>query len=43
VGLPLATEFASKGFKATGFEVDESKAACPTRAILTSAMLIPRW
>jgi UDP-N-acetyl-D-glucosamine dehydrogenase len=27
VGLPLATEFASKGFKATGFEVDESKAA----------------
>src|SRR4030095_354109 len=27
VGLPLATEFASKGFKAIGFEVDESKAA----------------
>ena len=27
VGLPLATEFASKGFNATGFEVDESKAA----------------
>ena len=27
VGLPLATEFASKGFTATGFEVDESKAA----------------
>ena len=27
VGLPLATEFASKGFKATGFEVDERKAA----------------
>jgi UDP-N-acetyl-D-glucosamine dehydrogenase len=27
VGLPLATEFAGKGFKATGFEVDESKAA----------------
>ncbi len=25
VGLPLATEFASKGFNATGFEVDESK------------------
>jgi nucleotide sugar dehydrogenase len=27
VGLPLATEFASKGFKATGFEVDKRKAA----------------
>jgi len=27
VGLPLATEFAGKGLKATGFEVDESKAA----------------
>ena len=27
VGLPLATEFAGKGFKAIGFEVDESKAA----------------
>lgn len=27
VGLPLATEFATKGFKATGFEVDEAKAA----------------
>src|SRR5438876_1559206 len=26
VGLPLATEFASAGFKATGFEVDEKKA-----------------
>jgi UDP-N-acetyl-D-glucosamine dehydrogenase len=26
VGLPLVVEFASKGFKATGFEVDESKA-----------------
>jgi UDP-N-acetyl-D-glucosamine dehydrogenase len=26
VGLPLATEFASKGLTATGFEVDESKA-----------------
>jgi len=26
VGLPLLVEFASKGFKATGFEVDESKA-----------------
>ena len=25
VGLPLATEFAGKGFNATGFEVDESK------------------
>jgi len=25
VGLPLATEFASAGFKATGFEVDEKK------------------
>jgi len=25
VGLPLATEFASKGFRATGFEVDEKK------------------
>ena len=27
VGLPLATEFAGSGFKATGFEVDENKAA----------------
>jgi UDP-N-acetyl-D-glucosamine dehydrogenase len=27
VGLPLATEFAGKGFKAIGFEVDESKVA----------------
>ena len=27
VGLPLATEFASKGFTSIGFEVDESKAA----------------
>jgi UDP-N-acetyl-D-glucosamine dehydrogenase len=27
VGLPLATEFASRGFKATGFEVDEKKVA----------------
>src|SRR3984893_15592515 len=26
VGLPLATEFAGKGFKATGFEVDSGKA-----------------
>src|SRR5688572_3246131 len=26
VGLPLLVEFASKGFRATGFEVDESKA-----------------
>ena len=26
VGLPLATEFAGKGFKATGFEVDAGKA-----------------
>jgi UDP-N-acetyl-D-glucosamine dehydrogenase len=26
VGLPLVVEFASKGFMATGFEVDESKA-----------------
>src|SRR2546423_4137039 len=25
VGLPLATEFASRGFNATGFEVDEKK------------------
>src|SRR5436309_14524790 len=25
VGLPLVTEFASKGFKCTGFEVDEMK------------------
>src|SRR5437588_2281773 len=25
VGLPLATEFASKGFNATGFEVNEKK------------------
>ena len=27
VGLPLLVEFAAKGFQATGFEVDESKAA----------------
>ena len=27
VGLPLATEFAGKGFKAIGFEVDDKKAA----------------
>jgi UDP-N-acetyl-D-glucosamine dehydrogenase len=27
VGLPLLVEFAAKGFPATGFEVDESKAA----------------
>jgi len=27
VGLPLLTEFASRGFQATGFEVDEKKAA----------------
>ncbi|MBA3515286.1 MAG: nucleotide sugar dehydrogenase [Pyrinomonadaceae bacterium] len=27
VGLPLLVEFASKGFKATGFEVDANKAA----------------
>ena len=27
VGLPLATEFARNGFNATGFEVDENKAA----------------
>jgi UDP-N-acetyl-D-glucosamine dehydrogenase len=27
VGLPLLAEFASKGFKATGFEVDANKAA----------------
>jgi UDP-N-acetyl-D-glucosamine dehydrogenase len=27
VGLPLATEFASCGFKATGFEVDQKKVA----------------
>src|SRR6185295_1907176 len=26
VGLPLLVEFASRGFKGTGFEVDESKA-----------------
>ena len=26
VGLPLLVEFASRGFQATGFEVDESKA-----------------
>ena len=26
VGLPLLVEFASKGFKSTGFEVDEAKA-----------------
>ncbi|HVG38246.1 MAG TPA: NAD(P)-binding domain-containing protein, partial [Pyrinomonadaceae bacterium] len=27
VGLPLAVEFAHRGFDATGFEVDERKAA----------------
>src|ERR1041385_4526796 len=27
VGLPLATEFASRGFRATGFEVDATKVA----------------
>ena len=27
VGLPLATEFAARGFKATGFEVDRNKVA----------------
>src|SRR4029450_12921537 len=27
VGLPLATEFAGRGFSATGFEVDERKVA----------------
>ena len=27
VGLPLATEFAGRGFQATGFEVDEKKVA----------------
>ncbi len=27
VGLPLLAEFAGKGFRGTGFEVDESKAA----------------
>src|SRR5215831_20210860 len=27
VGLPLATEFADRGFKAAGFEVDEKKTA----------------
>src|SRR3954471_11743255 len=27
VGLPLAAEFAANGFKSTGFEVDEKKAA----------------
>src|SRR3979490_1940982 len=27
VGLPPATEFASRGFKATGFEVDQNKVA----------------
>src|SRR5262252_7702015 len=27
VGLPLAAEFANRGFKATGFEVDEKKVA----------------
>ena len=27
VGLPLSTEFAHKGFQATGFEVDEAKVA----------------
>ena len=31
VGLPLLVEFASKGFKATGFEVDETKAASINR------------
>ena len=27
VGLPLLAEFANSGFQATGFEVDEKKAA----------------
>lgn len=27
VGLPLLVEFAGKGFKATGFEVDDNKTA----------------
>ena len=31
VGLPLAVEFAHKGFSATGFEVDERKAAAINR------------
>jgi UDP-N-acetyl-D-glucosamine dehydrogenase len=31
VGLPLLVEFAGKGFKATGFEVDETKAASINR------------
>ena len=31
VGLPLAAEFARKGLRATGFEVDESKAAAINR------------
>jgi UDP-N-acetyl-D-glucosamine dehydrogenase len=31
VGLPLAVEFARKGFRATGFEVDERKAALVNR------------
>ncbi|MGH9903500.1 MAG: nucleotide sugar dehydrogenase [Pyrinomonadaceae bacterium] len=31
VGLPLAVEFASKGFRATGFEVDAGKAAAINR------------
>ena len=40
VGLPLATEFAGNGFQATGFEVDENKAAQINAGDLTSAMLI---
>ena len=31
VGLPLSVEFANKGFQATGFEVDEAKAATINR------------
>ena len=31
VGLPLSVEFAHKGFQATGFEVDEEKAATINR------------
>ena len=31
VGLPLLVEFASKGFRAIGFEVDENKAKANIR------------
>ncbi len=37
VGLPLLVEFASRGFKSTGFEVDEKRPHRSTRASRTSA------